>query len=67
MTKEGLLILNPNQKKEEESKEGDEEFEVDPYAGTNIDQSQMGQMMESGTKPSMAEAGVPDKVKSEPA
>tara|TARA_R100000742_G_C4276110_1_gene96973 strand:+ start:375 stop:2036 length:1662 start_codon:yes stop_codon:yes gene_type:complete len=42
------------------------EFEVDPYAGTNIDQSQMGQMMEAGTKPSMAEAGQAEKVKSEP-
>ena len=42
------------------------EFEVDPYAGTDIDASQLGQMMEAGNKPSMAEAGQAEKVKSEP-
>jgi hypothetical protein len=47
------------------TKEGGE-VELDPYAGTNIDQSQLGQMMEAGSKPSMAEAGVPEKTKSEP-
>ena len=36
----------------------DAEFTPDRYAGTNIDQSQLGQMMEAGTKPSMAEAGL---------
>ena len=69
MDDEGRFTYTKPEPKEEEegsSKEGDEEFEVDPYAGTNIDQSQMGQMMEAGNKPSMAEAGVPDKVKSEP-
>ena len=45
---------------------GDDNFKPDPYAGTNIDQSQLGQMMEAGNKPSMADAGVPEKVKSEP-
>lgn len=45
---------------------GDDDFRPDPYAGTNIDQSQLGQMMEAGNKPSMADAGVPEKVKSEP-
>jgi len=45
---------------------GDDGFKPDPYAGTNIDQSQLGQMMEAGNKPSMADAGVPEKVKSEP-
>ena len=44
----------------------DGEFTPDAYAGTNIDQSQLGQMMEAGNKPSMAEAGQPEKVKSEP-
>ena len=43
-----------------------EEFKVDPYAGTDIDASQLGQMMEAGNKPSMAEAGQAEKVKSEP-
>ena len=38
-------------------------FETDPYAGTDIDQSQLGQMMEAGTKPTMAEAGKPAEVK----
>ena len=41
----------------------EEEVESDPYAGTDIDQSQLGQMMEAGTKPTMAEAGQPAKVK----
>lgn len=45
---------------------GDDDFKPDPYAGTNIDQSQLGQMMEAGNRPSMADAGVPEKVKSEP-
>ena len=68
MDDEGRFTYTKPEPKEEEGspKEGDEEFEVDPYAGTNIDQSQMGQMMEAGNKPSMADAGVPDKVKSEP-
>ena len=44
------------------SKDG-EELETDPYAGTNIDQSHIGEMMEGGGKPTMAEAGKPEKVK----
>jgi len=40
-------------------------LENDPYAGTNIDQSHIGEMMEQGQKPTMAEAGQPEKVKSE--
>ena len=55
----------PAPKAEGEEEEEEEEIELDPYAGTNIDQSQLGQMMEAGTKPSMAEAGQPEKVKSE--
>jgi len=67
MDDEGRFTYSkPEPKEGEESKEEDGEFEVDPYAGTNIDQSQMGQMMEAGNKPSMADAGVPEKVKSEP-
>ena len=48
----------------EGEQEEEEEIELDPYAGTNIDQSQMGQMMEAGTRPSAAEAGKPAEVKS---
>ena len=68
MDDEGRFTYTKPEPKEDEGKsgEGEEEFEVDPYAGTNIDQSQMGQMMESGNKPSMAEAGQAAKVKSEP-
>ena len=44
---------------------GDDGFKTDPYAGTDIDASQLGQMMEAGTKPSLAEAGQPEKVKSD--
>ena len=43
--------------------EGEDAVESDPYAGTDIDQSQLGQMMEAGNKPTMAEAGQPAKVK----
>ena len=43
------------------SKDG-EEAETDPYAGTNIDQSHIGEMMEGGGKPTMADAGKPEKV-----
>lgn len=44
---------------------GDDDFKTDPYAGTDIDASQLGQMMEAGTKPTLAEAGQPEKVKSD--
>ena len=47
-----------------EDQQQEDEVELDPYAGTDIDQSQLGQMMESGNKPSMAEAGQPAEVKS---
>jgi len=43
-----------------------DDFKPDPYAGTDVDASQLGQMMEAGNKPSLAEAGVPEKAKSEP-
>jgi len=67
MDDEGRFTFSkpPPAPKAEGEEEGEEEIELDPYAGTNIDQSQLGQMMEAGTKPSMAEAGQPEKVKSE--
>ena len=37
----------------------------DPYAGTDIDQQHLGQMMADGGKPTMEEAGQPAEVKSE--
>ena len=43
----------------------EEQIENDPYAGTNIDQSHIGEMMEQGQKPTLAEAGQPEKVKAE--
>jgi hypothetical protein len=39
-----------------------EENKPDPYAGTNIDQAHIGEMMEGGGKPTQAEAGKPEKV-----
>ena len=57
-SKEKPDMKNPNQK--------GGEVELDPYAGTNVDASQLGQMMEGGTRPSKTEAGVPEKAKSEP-
>jgi len=67
MDDEGRFTFSkpPPAPKAEGEEEEEEEIELDPYAGTNIDQSQLGQMMEAGTKPSMAEAGQPEKVKSE--
>ena len=50
----------------QEGEEGGANVELDPYAGTNIDQSHLGEMMESGSKPSMAEAGQPAEVKGKP-
>ena len=47
-----------------EDQQGQEEVELDPYAGTNIDAGYLGQMMEAGNKPSMADAGKPAEVKS---
>ena len=43
--------------------EGGGDVELDPYAGTNIDQSQLGQMMEQGNRPTKEEAGAPASVK----
>ncbi len=42
---------------------GGEGNKPDPYAGTNIDQAHIGEMMEGGGKPTQAEAGKPEKVK----
>jgi len=65
MDEDGQFIYTkPEPKPEGEVQEGEEPIERDPYAGTDIDQSQLGQMMEAGNKPSMAAAGVPEKVKS---
>ena len=52
----------PKEGEEGQAEEG-EELELDRYAGTNIDQAHLGQMMEQGTKPTMEEAGQPAKVK----
>ena len=47
-----------------EDQQEQEDIELDPYAGTNIDAGHLGQMMEAGNKPSMADAGKPAEVKS---
>ena len=47
-----------------EDQQQQDEVELDPYAGTNIDAGHLGQMMEAGNKPSMADAGKPAEVKS---
>tara|TARA_R100000008_G_C3544281_1_gene146631 strand:- start:84 stop:896 length:813 start_codon:yes stop_codon:yes gene_type:complete len=67
MDENGKFIYSkpkPQPEGEGGQEEGDE-FESDPYAGTDIDQSQLGQMMEAGTRPTMAEAGKPAEVKGE--
>jgi len=56
-----FTFTKPEPKENEGEEENQEEIELDPYAGTNIDQSQLGQMMEAGTKPSPEEAGMPAK------
>jgi len=56
-----FTFTKPEPKENEGEGENQEELELDPYAGTNIDQSQLGQMMEEGTKPSPEEAGMPAK------
>ena len=56
-----FTFTKPEPKENEGESENQEEIELDPYAGTNIDQSQLGQMMEEGTKPSPEEAGMPAK------
>ena len=68
MDENGKFIYSkPEPKPDTEGGESKEEevFESDPYAGTDIDQSQLGQMMEAGTRPTMAEAGKPAEVKGE--
>ena len=56
-----FTFTKPEPQENEGEGENQEEIELDPYAGTNIDQSQLGQMMEAGTKPSPEEAGMPAK------
>lgn len=56
-----FTFTKPEPQENEGEGENQEEIELDPYAGTNIDQSQLGQMMEEGTKPSPEEAGMPAK------
>ena len=58
-----FTYFKPEPKEQEPQPEGGEEFELDPYAGTNIDQSQLGQMMDAGTRPTAEEAGQPATVK----
>jgi hypothetical protein len=59
-----FIYTKPEPQPEEGQTEEGEPIEADPYAGTDIDQSQLGQMMEAGTRPTMAEAGKPAEVKS---
>jgi len=62
-----FTFKKPEPKPDMQGQEGEEKtIESDPYAGTDIDQSQLGQMMEAGTRPTMAEAGKPAEVKSKP-
>ena len=63
MDDEGRFTYYKPEPQEMEGQEEGENVELDPYAGTNIDAGHMGQMMEAGTKPSMAEAGKPSEVK----
>ena len=64
MDEEGKFTYSkPEPKPEGEVQEGEEAIERDPYAGTDVDASHMGEMVEAGNKPTMAEAGQPAKVK----
>ena len=64
MDDEGRFTFEKPPPEMQQGKKGkEEEIELDPYAGTNIDQSQLGQMMEAGTRPSKEEAGKPAEVK----
>ena len=65
MDDEGRFNYFKPEPKEQEGAKGaeEEQIELDPYAGTNIDQQHMRQMMEAGNKPTMAEAGQPETVK----
>ena len=58
-----FTYVKPPPPEEGVEEEGAQDVELDPYAGTNIDAGHMGQMMEAGNKPSMAEAGAPAEVK----
>ena len=51
---------------EQQGKEQEGQIERDPYAGTDIDQNYVGQMMAEGNKPTMEQAGQPAEVKSKP-
>ena len=68
MDDEGRFIYSkpkPEQGEKPKEQQG-EDVELDPYAGTNIDQSQLGQMMEQGDRPTKTDAGKPETVKSKP-
>ena len=58
-----FVYTKPEPKPEEEGGKKDEAIESDPYAGTDIDQSQLVQLMEAGTRPTKEEAGQPAEVK----
>ena len=67
MDDEGRFIYSKSLPEEgERPKEQQGEVELDPYAGTNIDQSHLGQMMEQNSRPTKVEAGQPETVKSKP-
>jgi len=68
MDEEGKFTFKkpePQQQEGEKDEDG-KPIESDPYAGTDIDQSQLGQMMEAGTRPTKEQAGQPAEVKSKP-
>ena len=67
MDDEGRFIFTKEQPEGQKGRGegGGEEIDRDPYAGTDIDQSHLGEMMAQGDRPTKEEAGVPEKVKSE--
>jgi uncharacterized OB-fold protein len=67
MDDKGDFIYEKEEKEKQQGEAGGEdEFQVDPYAGTNIDARHMGEMMESGGgRPSPTEEGRPEPVKSQ--
>jgi len=69
MDDEGRFIFTKEQPEGEKKPRGGGgsggQIDADPYAGTNIDQSQLGQMMEEGNRPTKTEAGQPEKVKAD--
>jgi len=68
MDDEGRFIYTKPQpvQGDEQGQNQSGEIERDPYAGTDIDQNYVGQMMAEGNKPSMEDAGQPAEVKSKP-